>query len=418
MSLRRQLWRIFGPLIVAMLALLVLLLAPLGFSKMSSARLNQAASSLSVNVLKGEAVKKQAFASKKYVPFIGSSELSRMDAFHPSVLAKKYHRAYQPFLLGGPGTQSLTQYFSLQGTGQALNRRKAVVVLSPQWFVRHGASKDMFRYYYSPLQTITFLKHAQNTVMDRYAAKRLLQMPSGHANKILEGALTNVAAGKTISSSQSFYIHHVQGRILKTEDNLFSHFNIQNRQHRIDKGLHQLPAAYDYQQLNQLAMRMGQKETSNNPFQVKNRFYSHRIQPMAAKLQGSQRHFDYSKGPEYGDFQLLLNQFSQQKMAVLFIIPPVNQKWANYTGLPTATLKAFDRKITYQLNSQGFHHIADLSQDGHQSYFMQDTIHLGWRGWLSADQKIAPFLKDTTSEPVHYHIQPYFYSQAWQNKQL
>ena len=36
--------------------------------------------------------------------------------------------------------------------------------------------------------------------------------------------------------------------------------------------------------------------------------------------------------------------------------------------------------------------IADLSTKGNQPYFMEDTIHLGWRGWLAADEYIQPFL--------------------------
>ena len=52
----------------------------------------------------------------------------------------------------------------------------------------------------------------------------------------------------------------------------------------------------------------------------------------------------------------------------------------------------FDKKIQYQLKSQGFNNVLDLTQDGGKDYFMTDTIHLGWRGWLAVDQKVDPFL--------------------------
>ena len=46
---------------------------------------------------------------------------------------------------------------------------------------------------------------------------------------------------------------------------------------------------------------------------------------------------------------------------------------------------------------------------------MQDTIHLGWNGWLAADKKIAPFLKDHRSQAENYKINnPYFLSKEWQ----
>ncbi len=51
-----------------------------------------------------------------------------IDPLHPSVLAEKYHRSYRPFLLGGPGSQSLAQYLGMQGTAKQLKDKKAVVI--------------------------------------------------------------------------------------------------------------------------------------------------------------------------------------------------------------------------------------------------------------------------------------------------
>ncbi len=50
----------------------------------------------------------------------GSSELNRVSATHPSVLVQKYHRSYTPFLIGAPGTQSLTQYAIIQSMAKEL----------------------------------------------------------------------------------------------------------------------------------------------------------------------------------------------------------------------------------------------------------------------------------------------------------
>lgn len=43
-----------------------------------------------------------------------------------------------------------------------------------------------------------------------------------------------------------------------------------------------------------------------------------------AKTKGSQRNFNYTKSPEYGDLEVVLNQFKNTNSNVLFIIPPVN----------------------------------------------------------------------------------------------
>ena len=84
----KRLWQIFGPVLVAGLCLTALLLSPLRLGRPSEKTLSTAATSLSANVLKGEAIKDAAF-NDNYIPMIGSSELSRMDALHPSVMANK-----------------------------------------------------------------------------------------------------------------------------------------------------------------------------------------------------------------------------------------------------------------------------------------------------------------------------------------
>ncbi|MBU3851328.1 MAG: D-alanyl-lipoteichoic acid biosynthesis protein DltD [Candidatus Paralactobacillus gallistercoris] len=414
MKISKKLWRIFGPLIIAVLLVVVVLFAPIKGHVMHDT-LQRAANSLSVNVLKGEMIKDQAM-SQNYVPFIGSSELSRMDPFHPSVLAQKYHRNYRPFLLGSAGTLSLTHYFSVQGMGKILNHRKAVVIVSPQWFVKKGVDPNMFQYYYSSLQTTTFLENAKNTQMDRYAAQRLLSLPSGKSDKIIAAALQRVADGKPLSAFQAFYVRYFKGLILKHEDVLFSRLFIKNNQPLLNKQAAKLPTKYNYAQLYQDALRMGAAQTQNNPFRLKDSFYTNRVKKVVKKLKGSQVDFNYTKSPEFSDFELLLNQFAKEKTDVLFVIPPVNKRWMEYTGLKQSMLNNFDRKITYQLRSQGFNNIADLSQDGNQPYFMEDTIHLGWAGWLKVDQYVRPFLKDLHAGKTNYHINNYFYTKAWQQR--
>ncbi len=104
MNVAKRLFKIFGPIILAAVLLLAVLLSPFSFglNHISKDTEKKAAVSLSANVLKGRLVKRQAL-DDGYVPFFGSSEWSRFDPMHPSVLATKYHRNYRPFLLGARG---------------------------------------------------------------------------------------------------------------------------------------------------------------------------------------------------------------------------------------------------------------------------------------------------------------------------
>ena len=84
----------------------------------------------------------------------------------------------------------------------------------------------------------------------------------------------------------------------------------------------------------------------------------------------------------------------------------------SYTGLNQEMYDATVSKIRYQLESQGFTNIADFSKDGDQPYFMQDTIHMGWKGWVAFDKAVDPFVSNPTPAPS-YKLNDRFYSKDW-----
>lgn len=411
MNSSKRLWLIIGPVILAFVILVALLLSPLNFSKPSSATQRRAAVSLSPQVFKGRQIKKTALAGH-YVPFFGSSELARMDPLHPSVLAEKYHRNYRPFLLGAAGTQSLTQYYMMQTISTQMQHKKAVFIISPQWFVKKGARPDAFTFYYSKLQTVDWLQQEQNNSMDRYAAKRLLAMPSGRSDRAITRMLKKVAGGRALSNYDRLQLS-IQALMLTHEDQLFSDIGLDNNIAKIDRGVKQLPASQSTSALEQTADRLGQAGTTNNDLGISNHFYATRLRGHIKQLKGAQRHLDYRQSPEYSDFELVLNQFAQTHTEVLFVLPPINQKWADYTGLNMDMIDQTNAKIKHQLATQGFNHVLDLSHDGGEPYFMEDTIHLGWRGWLAVDQGVRPFLANQHAT-TKYHINSRYYSTDWQ----
>ena len=414
MKLKKKLFEIFGPVVCAAVILIAILVSPFNFRSFNSKTIREAAVSQSTNIFKGTVVKQKAL-EEGYVPFMGSSELSRMDPMHPSVLAQKYDRNYRPFLLGAAGSQSLSQFWGMQGINNQLKGKKVVFIISPQWFVKRGINKNAFALYYSNLQAVTWLKTAKNTLMDRYAARRLLDMPSSHSDKMIEQCLLQVAAGQKLNKVEKGYLDLKYNELIH-EDQLFSTIGMNDRVAKIDREASKLPRQYNYQKLDSLAYQLGAKDTTNNPFQVDNAFWNKRLKSQVSKLHGEQAKFDYVSSPEFGDFQLVLNQFAKDHTDVLFVIPPINARWAKYTGLKMSMINDFNQKIKYQLQKQGFNNIVDLTNDGREPYFMQDTIHLGWRGWLKMDQAVDPFLSNDQPAP-EYHIDNTFYNKSWQMMQ-
>lgn len=426
----KRLWSIFGPVILAFVLVLILFFMPLKDTHSLTTE-KRAAVSLSPTIFNNQSLKTQALTDKraKFVPFFGSSEFRRMDRYHPSVMAARYHD-YTPFLFGSRGTQSLPQFFNINSMENAMQDQKAVYIISPQWFTKQGVMKPAFQYYNGSYANLTWLKHANpKSPYDRYVAKRLLKL-NGDDGTVGEGAY-KIAAGQSLSAWDRTVIN-TRITILAHEDTIFSKFQFnrnyeehllpnlnklpsnRNYKNHIQSNVDKLPKKYNYHRLIAQAERVGGRDSNNNPFGIRNAFYQRRVKPRLKKLAGSQRKFSYTVSPEYGDLQVVLNQFKNTNSNVLFVIPPVNAKWEKFTGLNMNMYYRSVAKIKFQLRQQGFTHILDLSHDGNKPAFMEDTIHIGWAGWVKFDHETNRFISQKQPQPS-YRMNEQFLSKRWAN---
>lgn len=416
MTFKKKVFLAIGPFLTALLIIVLLFFSPINIIQQPSEKeIHQAASSMSANMLRGVDMKRQAAESGEYLPFFGSSELSRVNPFHPSVLAKKYDREYEPYLLGAPGTQSLTHFFMLNSLGSSMEGRKIVFIISPQWFVKKGVSEAMFSHFYSPTATYDWLVHLNgNDETSRYVANRLLEFDNVQSDGQMRRLLKKVSQGDNLTSFEKERAK-LKLRSLERVDLLFGKTGFQSKSEKITKQTKKLPSTYNFSELDALAIATGEEKTNNNEFRISNNFYTKRLAPSKERLKGSQKKFDYTVSPEFSDFQSFLELLAKYNIDAMFMIPPVNELWSDYTGLSTKMLDEFSRKVTYQLESQGFTNIVDFTEKRSESYFMEDTIHIGWRGWLEMDTKLQEFL--TSNKKPEYHMNPeLFYSEAWQKK--
>ena len=230
----------------------------------------------------------------------------------------------------------------------------------------------------------------------------------------MKSQLSKVAKGQELNSLDKTYIQFM-AELNKREDALFSPLaasNNANYEKKVLPYLKELPDKFSYEALDQVAVRDAEAHTKSNDFGIDDRFYKKRLAKKIGKLKGFQKNLSYEVSQEYGDLQLVLNQFAKSNTNVIFVIPPVNSKWMAYTGLSQEMYDATVSKIRYQLESQGFTNIADFSKDGDQPYFMQDTIHMGWKGWVAFDKAVDPFVSNPTPAPS-YNLNDRFYSKDW-----
>ncbi|AGU73615.1 D-alanyl-lipoteichoic acid biosynthesis protein DltD [Streptococcus constellatus subsp. pharyngis] len=411
----KRLWLILGPVICAFLMVVTLLFFYPTKQRHDYQSEKRSAVTLTAGSFKGRTQKVRALTDKKhrFVPYFGSSEWLRFDSMHPAVLSEKYKRNYRPYFLGQRGAASLTQYFGMQQMLPQIENKTAVYVISPQWFTKKGYSPAAFQQYFNSDQLTSFLHQQEGDIAAQYAAKRLLQL---YPTVAMKDNVKKVADNQKLSNFDKQYIRlisRLNNREYALFSSLFSEHN-ENYEKLVQPQVNRLPDKFSYSDLEKFATRDAQRNTTNNDLGIDNKFYKHRLRKRIKKLKGTQKRFSYTKSPEYNDLQLVLNQFAKSKTNPIFVIPPVNAKWTAYTGLSQEKYQQAVKKIRYQLESQGFKNIADFSNDGGKPYFMQDTIHMGWLGWLAFDKAVNPFISNPKPAP-NYQINNRFFSKEWAN---
>ena len=409
----KRLWMIFGPVLIAgLLVFLLIFFYPTEMRHNLGAE-KRSAVATTIDSFKERSQKVRALSdpSMRFVPFFGSSEWLRFDGAHPAVLAEKYNRSYRPYLLGQRGAASLNQYFGIQQILSEIENKQAVFVISPQWFTESDYEPAVFQEYFNSDQLTSFLENQSGDISSQHASKRLLKQFS---NVSMKDIVQKIANKESLSEFDHMRIE-IGSLINQKQANFFGQFSIRQwlkyKEH-VEKYLNTIPDQFSYQAIEDVVKADAEKNTSNNEFGMDNRFYDTQIRDYLKKLKGSQTSYNYLKSSEYNDLQLVLTQFSKSKVNPIFIIPPVNKKWMDYAGLREDMYQQTVQKIRYQLESQGFTNIADFSKDGGEPFFMKDTIHLGWLGWLAFDKAVDPFLSNPTPAPT-YHLNERFFSKDW-----
>lgn len=409
----KRLWMIFGPVLIAgLLVFLLIFFYPTSKSYNLSEEKRYAAA-ISTQSFRERFQKVRALSdpSLRFIPFFGSSEWIRFDSMHPAVLAEKYNRSYRPYFLGQAGAASLNQYFGMQQILPELENKQAVFVISPQWFTETEYEPAVFRRYFNTDQLGAFLENQSGDVSSRYAATRLMKK---YPNVVLGDIVKKITEGEQLSEIDQTLIDTL-ARFNQKQSFLFGQLSVNDGEKyrdRVEKYLKDLPDKFSYDELREIAVKDAEANTTNNDMGMENRFYDTQVKKDLKKWKDYQKNYNFLKSSEYNDLQLVLNQFANSKVNVLFVIQPVNKKWMDYTGLNQDMYQHAVEKIRYQLESQGFTNIADFSKNGAEPYFVKDTIHIGWLGWLAFDKAVDPFLSIPTPAPT-YHLNERFFSKDW-----
>ncbi|MFJ5712956.1 D-alanyl-lipoteichoic acid biosynthesis protein DltD [Neobacillus sp. NPDC093127] len=382
---------LFTPMVLAFLVLVILVLIPNKWIEgmIPKDRVNQAATELNPFMFQGKYVQQKMLENKQFLPIYGSSELARLDRFHPANYFKETGEDFTPFLVGRGGTESLIHFLNFSEHTDQLKGKKIVFVLSPQWFQPNGTDESHFAPNYSSLQGYDFAFNKNiNPAVKKMAIKRLLTFSPIKNDPMLsimfQAEITNDPWTKRGAAIVRPFACAYRNLMVK-KDLYYTLAGGSTRNREINPQVNNM----SWEQLAAQAEQVGKSKSTNNPFYVSNYQYN-KIKKMVPSLKDKKGKASYGKSPEYDDFQLVLDLLKESGAQPLFISVPVNGSWYDYTGFPKEGRTLYYERIKKQIESEGFQ-IADFSDHEYDPYFMKDTIHIGWKGWVYADKAIKEF---------------------------
>jgi len=382
---------IFLPLFLAFFVLFILVIIPDRWieSLIPRNRISQAATELNPVMFQGKYIQQKMLADSRYLPIYGSSELARLDRFNPANYFQEVHEGFTPFLVGRGGTESLIHFLNFSEHMDQLKGKKIVFVLSPQWFNPQGADESHFVPNYSSLQGYDFAFNKQvDPEVKKMAIKRLLTYSSVKNDPILSTLYKSEITNNPWIKREAIALRPVAviyRHLLAKKDLYYSLAGGLSR----NRDLTPKVRNKSWSQLAQYAEQYGAKRATNNHFYIVNSQYN-KIKGFLPSNKNKDINRSYGKSIEYGDFQLVLDILKQSGAKPLFISVPVNGPYYDYTGFPKEGRIAYYTRIKQQIEAEGFP-VADFSSHEYDPYFMKDTIHIGWKGWVYTDQAIKQF---------------------------
>ncbi|MCG8396260.1 D-alanyl-lipoteichoic acid biosynthesis protein DltD [Bacillus atrophaeus] len=382
--------RFFGPIILAFILFAGAVAVPASWLTrfIPDKRVEESATALNPNMFQGLYLQNKMLEEQKYLPIYGSSELSRLDKFHPSNYFQVNNQGFTSYLVGKGGSQSLIHAINFAAHADQLKGKKLVFIVSPQWFTKHGSDEQHFAPNYSALQGLDL---AFNDTIDpavkKQMMKRMLHYKAVTNDAVLSELYQAMLDGQTWKvnllkpAAKSYY------SLLQKKDLYYSMAESKGPKRHVSESVKDKP----WSVLKQEADKMGEDHSRSNVFHIDDPSYR-KLKHKVPKFKDRNKRRTYAKSPEFGDFELMLDILKDAGAEPMFVSIPVNGKWYDYTGFPKNGRTDYYKKVKKQIEAKGFQ-VADLSGHEYDPYFMKDTIHIGWKGWVYVDKAIEEFYK-------------------------
>ena len=323
---------------------------------------------------------------KDHVLVLGSSELNtKMITSHPVNLMKNGKGGVVPNIAGRGSCQAIVHASILAAT-ENIENKKVVVTISPQSFVPQGIMPDMYFANFSELQFCKILR--SESLPDDVKARFKSRMAENFdrydkpADKFYPYAM--ISKSRFVEAVSVPYIF-AKEKLLTLKD-LFQSYMACVSAPGTQGDERPINWQNEYARMSTLA----EKESDSNTFGFLNDYYKVNIGTKLEDFKDKDVELSYENSVEYDDLQLLLDICKGKGIKPLIISMPLHGQWSDYTGFSQPERARYYGKVNALIGQYDVE-LYDLSDKEYEPYFLCDVMHLGWIGWLDANERISEF---------------------------
>lgn len=340
---------------------------------------------------------KLSLRAKDLVIF-GSSEFAsgRATGFHPNTFLNQ--EGYEPVLIGRGYTEALYHTLALGAIEEAVESRKVVLILSPQWFLDTTCMGQEF--------TSTFSKaHYDGFMANPRISEDLKEEVTARVLSRLTGdGQTRRQIRKENNQEDHGFLADIEAIAFKVRRFWKAYFDLLERvEETKDLKVHLVQAdkypsktlydAKDWKELDRIAEFHGRNEATNNPYFIRDRYFTTYTQRDAVSGQTPYAKRDYATSVKFSDLELFLQACKETGIQALVVSVPVNGRWYDWAGYPQSRRSQYYDQIRSVCADYGAE-LADFSDRDYDPYFLFDTMHLGRKGWTYVSRAIQDFYQE------------------------
>ena len=278
--------------------------------------------------------------------------------------------------------QSLIQAITLGSIGEKSPVKTVNLILSMQWFEKHGLSPEAFQprfsidHLYNLYKSEKISKETKEKIYDR-----ILELSKNNSivTRMVEGLKRDNPVDNAINQANA------------EKYKLIANSKFLKSYHRDDSvNDKKAPKEFDWDQLRKEALETAKEESNENKFFMYNKYFDKNFKKNFDKFKGSAKNTKYRSEEEYGDLQLFLDVAKDLGFKVNLILVPLQGHWADYTGVTQEEIEYYNKRIR-EISEKNNVNLIDYSKYSYTKYFFKDATHLGRLGLLQLQEDLLKY---------------------------